>query len=82
MRLPTLKALTWGTIAAAIASALLLTGDGDEGLPLLTPRAEQSGHPHADDPQARSADRATAGRRGNGQAGADSRDERGRRAPR
>jgi len=81
MRLPTLQTLMWGTIAASIASALLLAGDGDQGLPLLVPRAERSSVD--DDRQARPADPA-AGRRSNGQAPAHPRrDERkGVRGPR
>jgi hypothetical protein len=83
MRLPTLQTLTWGTIAASIVSALLLADDGDQGLPLLTPLAEHSSHPHADDRQARPANHATTGRRSNGHANGHSRDERNvRRGPR
>jgi hypothetical protein len=82
MRLPTLQTLTWCTIAASIASALLLAGDGDQGLPLLGPRAEQARHPDADDRQARPGEQATPGVRNNGNAPAHSRRDERRRGPR
>ncbi len=76
MRLPILQTLTWGTIAASIASALLLAGDGDQGLPLMAPLAEHSNRAHAGEPEGHSADRAAAGPRGNGHPAPTPRDAR------
>ena len=82
MRLPILQTLTWCTIAAAIASALLLVGNGDKGLALLGPRAEHATPPDADDRQARSVDHAAGGLPSNGPASAHARRDERRRGPR
>jgi hypothetical protein len=68
MRLPTLQTLTWATIAASIASALLLADHADSGLPLLNSRVESSNHEQADDRRAPRQDRMSVGRRSNGHA--------------
>ena len=82
MRLPKLQTLTWVTIVASIASALLLADDGDRGLPLWKPPAEQSSHPDADEHQ-QAPERATPGRRSNGHSSGSRGDERNtRRGPR
>jgi hypothetical protein len=68
MRLPTLQTLTWATIAASIASALLLAYHTDSGLPLLNHRAERSSQQQADDRRAPRQEHRSVGRRGNGHA--------------
>jgi hypothetical protein len=74
----------WATIAASIASALLLADHTDSGLPLLNQRAESSSQQQADDRQARRQEHPSAARRGNGRASAHPRRDElnGRRGPR
>lgn len=84
MRLPTLQTLMWGTIAASIASALLLAVHADSGLPLLNQRAEHASQTQADDRQFRRQEHPSATRRGNGRAPAHPRRDElnGKRGPR
>jgi hypothetical protein len=84
MRLPNLQTLTWATIAASIASALLLADHTDSGLPLLNQRVEHSSREQADDRQMRPHEHRSVGRRSNGHAPAHPRrdDINKRRGPR
>jgi len=68
MRVPTLQTLMWCTIAASIASALLLAGHGDSGLPLFGARAERAASPRTLNGQAREPERGVTARRSNGHA--------------